>query len=102
MAGSPVALKFLKACDVGIDHHCDKAVEVETGFPSQDLAGFRGVTQETIHLGRADQRGINLDILLPVEPGMVEGSPGKVSHRVRLAGRNDKILGVLPLQASSR
>src|SRR3954470_9412605 len=60
------------AGEIGIDHHLDEAGEVDRGLPAQLLARLAVVADEMLHFGWTDELGIQLDVLVPIQPDVRE------------------------------
>ena len=60
--------------EIGPGHEADQLLEARLGLPAEVALGLGGVADEVVHLGRAHERGVDLDVLLVVaETGLVEG-----------------------------
>ena len=55
---------------------------------------LRRVADEVVDLGRPEERGIRLHVLVPVEARVREGEVGELLHRMLLAGRDHVVLGL--------
>src|SRR5258707_9024047 len=89
---------LLERLQVGFHHHLDQLLEAHYWFPAQHSPGFRGVTAEVINLSGADQLGIDLNILLPIQTGAVKRDFHKLLHAVGLTGRDYEIVSLRLLQ----
>src|SRR5262245_4754093 len=61
------------ALEIGVHHHLDEALEVDGRRPPELPPRLRAVADEMFHFGRTDERRIQLDVLIPVEPSAAEG-----------------------------
>ena len=85
----PVRGSAADALEIGVDHHLDELLEVDRRRPPELPPRLRAVADEMLHFGRTDERRIELDVLVPVEPGGAERDFDQVADRVADAGRND-------------
>src|SRR5262249_34580472 len=92
--GRARSLSLPKGLKLGFHHHLLQLLKAYFRFPSQKLASFAGVAAEVIHFGGADQLGIDLHILLPVEPNAGKRHMQKFLHAVGFTGRDHKIVGL--------
>src|SRR5918992_129559 len=84
--------------EVGVDHQPDHLVEAGARLPSQLLAGFAGVADQVLDLRGTKEAGVDPDVLLRVEPDVVEGDLHKVANRVRLARGDHVVVGLVLLE----
>ena len=68
------------------------------GSQSRSNFAFVGSPNQVVHLGRAQERGIDPDVLLPVEAGVREGDLHEVADRAADARGDDVVLGAILLQ----
>jgi hypothetical protein len=81
-----------------LDHHPDQLRKADPPLPAESIARLARVAAQLVHLCRPEISRIDLDVAAPVEPGRREGELDEIAHAVRLAGRNDVIIGLLLLQ----
>ncbi len=72
--------------------------EVDLGAPAQHLARLGRLADQQVDLGRAQEALVDDDVLLPVEPGRLEGQPAQLAHLVGLPGRDDVVAGRVLLE----
>src|ERR1700741_591731 len=65
--------------------------------PEQPEALFR-ITAAVGDLGGAEERGIDVDVIVPVEVVLREGGGGELFERVAFAGGDDEVLGLILLE----
>ena len=83
----------------GARHQPDQLLEARLRLPAEVALGLGRVADQVVDLGRAHERGVDRDVLLEVaEAGLVEGDLAALAHRVRLAGRDHVVLGVVALE----
>ena len=68
------------------------ARESHAGRPAEHAARLRGVPDQVIDLGRAEQRGVLAHVTARVEAHDPERDLDEVAHRVRLAGRHHVVV----------
>jgi hypothetical protein len=86
--------------EVAGEHDPDELGKGRPGLPAEPLAGLRGVAAQLVDLGRAEIAGVDLDVVLPVEPDEPEGLLDELPDRVHLARGHDVVvrLGLLEHQ----
>src|SRR5690554_2354238 len=84
--------------DIGVDHDLSEARRVDLGDPAEQLLRLRGVSDQGIHFGRAQVALVKSHILLPVEPDVLEGELQEVPYRVRRAGCDHIVGGLIVLE----
>ena len=72
------------------------------GSQSRSTLRLRGIPDQVVHFGGAQDRGIDPDVLLPVEASVREGDLDQVADRVADAGGDDVVLRAILLQHQSR
>src|SRR6266498_3656628 len=70
------------ALKVGVHHHLDEPVEIDCRRPSELLARLGIVANQVLDFGRTDERGIKLDVFVPVEPCVTERDVDQIAHRM--------------------
>ena len=75
-----------------------KLGEADPRLPPELAPRLGGIGQEQVHLGRPLESGVAHDVLLPVEPDMVEGHLHQLAHAVGFAGADHVVLGGRLLQ----
>ena len=94
---SPVAQR--RARHVGVHHHLDELGEADFGLPAELGAGLRRVADEQIDLGRAEELVVDDDVVLVVRARRCANATShELAHRVRLAGGDDVVVGLVLLQ----
>ena len=74
-------------------------VEVDLGRPPELRSGLGGVADQQVDLGGAEELRVLPDVALPVvDAGLGERALDELMHRVRLAGRDDVVVGLVLLQ----
>ncbi len=70
---------------VRVHHAAHQTVEGGARLPTENAAGFGGIAQQQLDLGRPVQDRVDLDVLLPVQTGMrerrVRRTPGRNGFR---------------------
>ena len=61
--------------EVGVDHDPDEPVEVDGRLPVQVELRLRGIPDQVVHFGGAQERGIDPDVLLPVASSLTGSRP---------------------------
>ena len=85
--------------EVAGDHHLDQRGEVDLGTPAEALAGLGGVADQQVDLGRPEELGVLAHVALPVvDADLGERPLDELTHRVRLAGGDDVVVGLVLLQ----
>src|SRR5262245_15017389 len=97
MADRSSRLSF-ESLEIGIDHHVDEAAEIDFGFPAERRFRLGRVADQEIDFRRANEGGINDDILLPIEPDVTEGYLDEFTHGMRRTRRDDIIVRLFLLQ----
>src|SRR5262249_9195556 len=82
-----------QAFEIGTHHELDQRAESHAGRPAEHTARLRGVPDQVIDLGRAEQRGVLTHPTARVDPDDAERDLDQVAHRVRLPGRHHVIVG---------
>src|SRR5680860_1150830 len=90
--------RVLEQFDIGVHHQLDELGEARSRLPPQDALGLGRISSEEVDLGRPVVARIDLDVTLPVEPHMCESKLRKLSDRVRLAGCDHEVVGLVVLQ----
>src|SRR4051794_16811370 len=67
--------------EVGGGHERRERVPARRCFPAEQLFGLGRVAEQVVDLGRTQVVGIDLDVLLPLEPGMPERGRDEVADR---------------------
>src|SRR5689334_12528416 len=67
------SLLAAQALEVRVDQQADQPLEIERRLPAQPRARLRGIADQVVELGGApDERLVDVDVLLPVEPDAPE------------------------------
>src|SRR5919112_2613963 len=73
LIGKGTSARTAQAHQVGVHHHADQLVEAHLWFPAQLPPRLGGIGLEQVHLSRADEFRIGLNVLLPVESHVSKG-----------------------------
>src|SRR5437870_12258786 len=71
--------------EIGVDHEPDEVDEPDLRHPAQLVPGLGGVAQQEVDFRGTPERGVDHDVLAPVEPRVREGQLHQLLHGVRLA-----------------
>src|SRR4051794_3537463 len=88
----------LEELDVVLDHDPDEVLELRLGLPAELLLGLARVAVQRVDLRRPQVPRIELDVLLPVHVEVRGGLGQEVAHAVRLARRDDVVVGLVLLE----
>src|SRR5688500_361194 len=81
--GSTTAADFReRQLAVGVDHQPRQIRREHLGLPAQHFPGLGRVPDQRIDLRGAQVAIVELDVALPVQPGVVESELDEVPHRV--------------------
>src|SRR5215208_3301234 len=92
------SLGTLQELEVGVDHQADQRLEVRLRAPPELPLGLRGVAHEQVDLGRALERVVDLHVVLPRDPRLVEGDLDAAADRVGLTRGDHEVVGLLLLE----
>src|ERR671914_1618990 len=81
--------------EVCIDHQTDHLLEACARLPAELLARLAGVADQVLDLRGTKEAGVDPDVLVGIEPDVVEGDPHELAHRVRLARRDHVVIGLV-------
>src|SRR4051794_10723618 len=70
----------LDRLDVGVDHQPDEVRERGLGRPPEHVARLGGIADQQVDLGRPEELGIDLDVLVPVEVDVRERQLAELAH----------------------
>ena len=84
--------------DVVLDHHLDQLREGNPRLPAENAARLGRIAAQRIDLGRPEIAAIDLDVLPLVEASRARMPARRIAHGMRLAGRDDVVVGLLLLQ----
>src|SRR5262249_39435193 len=87
---------------IGVDHHPDELAEANARLPAELLLRLRVVALEDVHLRGAEEAGVGLHVLAPVEFRVAERLVEELLDRVRLTGREHVVVGLLLLEHPPR
>src|SRR4051794_10568702 len=73
---------------VGVDHQPDQLLERRVRLPAKLALGLGGVADEQVYLGRALELVVDDDVVLPVQPRLVERDLDTALDGVGLPGRD--------------
>ena len=76
----------------------DHLLEGGLRHPSELLARLGGVADQVLDLSRAQEARIEAHVLVGIDPGVLEGDAHQVAHRVRGAGGDHIVLGLVLLE----
>src|SRR5918992_611685 len=66
--------------EIGIDHQTNHLLEACPRLPPELLARLAGVADQMLHLGRPQEARVEPNVLLRIEPHMVEGDPHQLPN----------------------
>src|SRR5262245_25410350 len=89
-----------KQFDVCVDHDADELVKSHLGFPAKNFFGLGWVTDQKIYFRRTLIAWIVFNKFLPVEIDMRKGRLNKLTHSVRFASGEHKIVPLSMLKDS--
>ncbi len=72
--------------------------EVDLGTPAEHRVRLGGIPHQQVDLGGAQEPLVDDDVLLPVQPGGLEGEAAELAHGVRLTRRHDVVVRRVLLQ----
>src|ERR687895_763320 len=84
--------------EVCVDHQADHLLEARARLPAELLARLAGVPDQMLHLGRTQEARVDPDVLLGIEPDVLERDPHEVAHGMRLAGGDHVVVGSVLLK----
>src|SRR6187455_2059543 len=88
-----------QAFEVRVDEQAYEPLEAERRLPAQPRARLRGIADQVVELGGAtDERLVDVDVLLPVEPDVPERELDELADTVRNAGRDHVVVRLLLLE----
>src|SRR4051794_361309 len=80
---------------VGVDHDPHELLEGHLRLPAELLARLGRIAAQRVDLGRAVVLRVDLDVALPVHADVRRRLVEEVAHRVRLAGGDDVVVGLV-------
>src|SRR4029079_5751575 len=89
---------LMTLCRLGLAQEFDQVRELRPSAPPQLALRFRGVAAAPGDVAGAEEALVDVDVLVRVQPEMRERRVSEVCDRVRLAGGEDEVVGLVALE----
>ena len=93
-----LALLYGLQVEVVLDHSLHELLEGDGRLPAEHLLGLARVAHQHVHFARPHVVGIELDEVVPVQVQVPEDFAQELPHGVRLARRDDEVIGLVVLE----
>src|SRR4051794_23298323 len=95
---TPLSRPRLQPLEVRVDHQLHELAEVHRPFPAELPSRFGGIADQYVYLRGPDERGVDVDVALPVESHVREGDLAELLHAVVLVRSDDVVFGRVGLE----
>src|SRR3954467_8963042 len=95
---TPLSRPRLQPLEIRVHHQLHELAEVHRRFPAELPSGLGGIADQYVDLRGPDERGLDVDVALPVESHVREGDLAELLHAVVLVGGDDVVFGRLVLE----
>src|SRR5918996_1760094 len=97
-AGLLLRYSAAEEVEIGIDHQTNHLLEACARLPAELLARLARVADQVLHLRGAEEARVDPDVLVGIEPDVLEGDPHEVADRVGLACGDHEVVRLVLLE----